>query len=399
MSWRRLDDIDFKNKIALVRVDVNVPVNDNSITDVSRLERIAPTILYIIKNGGRPVLLSHFGRPKNGFDPKLTTKIIIPSLQKILGKTVHFSTSCIGTKAQKAVKNLPQGDVLLLENTRFHEGETTNDPKFAAEISKLGDIFVFDSFSSAHRAHASVVGVAKLLPNCAGRLIQEEITALEAALSHPDRPVLAVIGGAKVSSKLALLENLINPMDKIIIGGGMANTFLAAQGYEVGTSLCEKGLLETARVIMKKAKAQNCEIILPIDIVVTREFKANSDYLIVKADACPTDSMILDAGPKSIELICKYLEESKTVLWNGPLGAFEIKPYDKATNAAARKVAELTKAGKLVSIAGGGDTVAALNASNSAKDFTYISTAGGAFLAWLEGKTLPGIAALQSTAI
>ncbi|PIB24946.1 phosphoglycerate kinase [Amylibacter kogurei] len=396
MSLRTLDDFDFTGKNVLIRVDVNVPTDNGRVTDLTRLDRIVPTVLEVLKKGGKPILLSHFGRPTRGFDLNLSTQQTVNALSQVLKHRVHFATSCIGETAQKAVETLPAGDVLLLENTRFHAGEKNNDPEFAAELAKLGDYFVSDTFSTAHRAHASVVGVAELLPSCAGRLMEEEIKQLEAALSKPERPVLAVVGGAKVSSKLELLTNLITPMDTIVIGGGMANTFLAAQGYNVGQSLCEHDLLDTAREILKNAKDANCEIVLPVDIVTSHEFKAYSDNETLAADACPADSMILDAGPKTVELIKSHLDKSKTVIWNGPLGAFEIHPYNAATDAAATHVAALTKAGKLLSVAGGGDTVAALNSSNAGKDFTYISTAGGAFLEWLEGKTLPGVAVLQN---
>ena len=396
MALRTLDSFDLKGKNVLIRVDMNVQMQNGLVTDATRLSRAVPTILEVLEKGGKPILLSHFGRPTRGFDLALSTQHAATALANRLKKRVHFATSCIGDTAQKAVETLPEGDVLLLENTRFHAGEKKNDPEFAAELAKLGDIYVNDTFSTAHRAHASVEAIARLLPSCAGRLMEEEISKLEAALSTPERPVLAVVGGAKVSSKLMLLEHLIEPMDKIVIGGGMANTFLAAQGYNIGQSLCEHDMQDTARAIMENAKAANCEIILPVDVVAAKEFAANSEHDIVAADACPADAMILDAGPKTIELIKKHLDESKTVIWNGPLGAFEIPPYNVATDAAAQHVAALTKAGKLLSVAGGGDTVAALNGSRSADDFTYISTAGGAFLEWLEGKTLPGVASLMS---
>jgi phosphoglycerate kinase len=309
---------------------------------------------------------------------------------------VHFASSCIGETAQLAVSTLPIGDVLLLENTRFHQGEKKNDPEFAAELAKLGDIFVSDTFSTAHRAHASVEAIAHIMPSCAGRLMEEEISKLENALSSPEKPVMAIVGGAKVSSKLLMLENLIKPMDKIVIGGGMANTFLAAQGHNIGQSLCEHEMQDTARSIMKNAEKMNCEIILPIDIVVAKEFSKNTEYEILKSDACPADSMILDAGPATVKLIQNHLNETKTIIWNGPLGAFEVPPFNKATDEAAEYVANLTIAGKILSVAGGGDTVSALNGSGSADKFTYISTAGGAFLEWLEGKTLPGVAVLMS---
>lgn len=397
MALRTLDSFDLKGKNVLIRVDMNVPIMNGQVTDATRLTRAVPTILEVLEKGGKPILLSHFGRPTRGFDLTLSTQQAVTALSNRLKKRVHFATSCIGETAQKAVETLPEGDVLLLENTRFHQGEKKNDPEFAKELAKLGDVFVSDTFSTAHRAHASVEGIAHLLPSCAGRLMEEEISKLEAALSTPERPVLAVVGGAKVSSKLMLLEHLIEPMDKIVIGGGMANTFLAAQGYSVGQSLCEHDMQDTARAILENAKAANCEIILPIDVVAAKEFAANSEHETVAADACPKDSMILDAGPKTIALIKQHLNDSKTVIWNGPLGAFEIPPYNTATDAAAAHVAELTQAGKLLSVAGGGDTVAALNGSGSADKFTYISTAGGAFLEWLEGKTLPGVAVLMSS--
>lgn len=396
MKLRTLDDFDLKGKNVLIRVDMNVPMKNGLVTDATRLSRAVPTILEVLEKGGKPILLSHFGRPTRGFDLTLSTQQAATALANRLKKRVHFATSCIGETAQKAVETLPEGDVLLLENTRFHAGEKKNDPEFAAELAKLGDIYVNDTFSTAHRAHASVEAIARLLPSCAGRLMEEEISNLEAVLSTPERPVLALVGGAKVSSKLMLLEHLIEPMDKIVIGGGMANTFLAAKGYNVGQSLCEHEMQDMARAIMANAAAANCEIILPVDVVAAKEFAANSEHAIVAADACPTDAMILDAGPKTIALIKQHLDASKTVIWNGPLGAFEIPPYNTATDAAAKYVAELTEAGRLLSVAGGGDTVAALNGSGSAEKFTYISTAGGAFLEWLEGKTLPGVAILMS---
>ena len=326
----------------------------------------------------------------------MSTQQAVTALSNRLKRRVHFASSCIGETAQLAVNTLPAGDVLLLENTRFHQGEKKNDPEFAAELAKLGDIFVSDTFSTAHRAHASVEALARIMPSCAGRLMEEEISRLENALSSPKKPVMAVVGGAKVSSKLLLLENLISPMDKIVIGGGMANTFLAAKGYNIGQSLCEHEMQDTARSIMENAKKMNCEIILPIDIVVAKEFAANTNCETLPADACPADSMILDAGSQTIKLIHEHLKHTKTVIWNGPLGAFEVPPFNKATDAAAKYVAELTQSGKILSVAGGGDTVSALNGSGSADKFTYISTAGGAFLEWLEGKTLPGVAVLTS---
>ena len=394
MKWKTLDDMELAGRNVLIRVDVNVPVEHGKVTDISRLDRIAPTVLEVLSKVGKPILLSHFGRPARGFDANFSTRQVVPALAGILARRVHFASSCIGKVAREAVDTLPGGDVLLLENTRFHEGETKNDPEFAAELARLGDVFVSDTFSTAHRAHASVEALARLLPSCAGRLMAEELTALEAALGNPKRPVLAVVGGSKISSKLKLLSNLITPMDGIAIGGGMANTFLAAQGYGVGQSLCEHDLKATALDILAKAKAANCEIILPVDIVIAREFKANAENKLRDAHDCPPDCMILDAGPKTVELICARLDTANTVIWNGPLGAFELPPFNAATDRVALKVAKLTKAGKLTSVAGGGDTVAALKKSGAADGFSYISTAGGAFLEWMEGKTLPGVAVL-----
>jgi len=394
MAWKTLDDMDLAGKTVLIRVDVNVPVENGRVTDSSRLDRIVPTVHHVLDAGGKPVLMGHFGRP-DGFDIALSTQVVVPALSAALNRRVHHTTSTVGEIAAAAIATLPEGDVLLLENTRFHPGEKQNDTAFAAQLADLGDVFVSDAFSAAHRAHASVAGIADLLPACAGRLMTQEISALEGVLTNPQSPVLAVVGGAKVSSKLVLLENLIQPMDKIVIGGGMANTFLAARGHDVGKSLFEPDLLDTARTIMDQASAANCELILPIDVVAAAEFKAHADHVVVDADACPSDHMILDAGPKTADLICQHLKECKTIVWNGPLGAFELEPFNAATDQAARMAADLTRAGKLTSVAGGGDTVAALNSSGSADDFTYISTAGGAFLEWLEGKTLPGVAALR----
>ncbi|MCP5075901.1 MAG: phosphoglycerate kinase [Rhodobacteraceae bacterium] len=399
MKWNTLDDMDLNGKNVLIRVDVNVPVANGKVTDITRLNRLAPTVLEVLEKGGKPILLSHFGRPTRGFDLSLSTQQVIPALAEVLGHRVHFASSCIGKVAIEAVETLPDGDVLLLENTRFHAGEKANDPEFAAELARLGDVFVSDTFSTAHRAHASVEALARILPSCAGRLMQEELSALETALGAPERPVLAVVGGSKVSSKLELLTNLIEPMDAIVIGGGMANTFLAAQGFEVGQSLCEHSMQDTALEILAKAKAANCDIILPVDIVIAREFKAFAENKVRDADNCSQDCMILDAGPKSIDAIRDYLETVKTVIWNGPLGAFEIPPFNAATDAVALRVSELTKSGKLLSVAGGGDTVAALKKSGAASGFSYISTAGGAFLEWMEGKSLPGVAVLVREAV
>ncbi|ATG47209.1 phosphoglycerate kinase [Celeribacter ethanolicus] len=394
MAWKTLDDMDLSGKVVLTRVDINVPVKDGKVTDATRIERIKPTIDDILAKGGKPVLLAHFGRPKGEVVPEMSLGLIKDAVAEVLGVPVKFATDCIGGPAKEAVAALGEGEVLLLENTRFHKGETDNDGQFAASLAALGDVYVNDAFSAAHRAHGSTEGVAKLLPSCAGRLMQAELSALESALSTPERPVVAVVGGAKVSTKLDLLGNLVRKVDYLVIGGGMANTFLAAEGVDVGKSLCEHDLAETAREITKKAGEAGCEIVLPVDVVVAREFKANAENETVPVTECPADAMILDAGPKSVEKIAEILEGAKTLIWNGPLGAFEIEPFDMATNAAAQKAAELSKAGKLVSVAGGGDTVAALNKAGAADDFTYISTAGGAFLEWMEGKELPGVVAL-----
>lgn len=394
MTWKTLDDMELDGKVVLTRVDINVPVENGQVTDDTRIQRILPTIRDILDAGGKPVLLAHFGRPKGQRVPDMSLSVVRPALEAALGCPVKFAEDCIGGPAKKAVAGLEKGDVLLLENTRFHEGETKNDGGFAASLAALGNVYCNDAFSAAHRAHASTAGLAHLLPACAGRLMQAELSALEAALGDPERPVVAVVGGAKVSTKLDLLGNLVKRVDHLVIGGGMANTFLAARGIEIGTSLAEHDMADTAREILEKADAAGCEIILPSDVVVAREFAAGAAHETVAVDACPTDAMILDAGPETVARITAVFETARTLIWNGPLGAFEIEPFDAATNAAAKAAAELSAAGRLTSVAGGGDTVAALNKADAAKDFTYISTAGGAFLEWMEGKELPGVAAL-----
>ena len=395
MGWKTLDDMDLQGRIVLTRVDINVPVEGGKVTDATRIERIVPTVKDILAKGGKPVLLAHFDRPKGKVVPEMSLKVVLPALEAALGTKVAFGEDCVGPKAAEAIEALPEGGVLLLENTRFHAGEEKNDPEFAKALAAEGDVYCNDAFSAAHRAHASTEGLARLLPACAGRLMQAELSALEKALGQPERPVVAVVGGAKVSTKLDLLGNLIERVDTLVIGGGMANTFLAAQGIDVGKSLCEHDLTGTAKEIAGKAKAAGCTILLPADVVVAREFKANAASEVVPADSCPADAMILDAGPEATKGVIAAFEAAKTLVWNGPLGAFEIPPFNKATDAAARAAASLTREGRLLSVAGGGDTVAALNASGSADDFTYVSTAGGAFLEWLEGKTLPGVAALE----
>lgn len=390
MTWKTLDDLDLAGKIVLTRVDINVPVEAGKVTDATRIERIVPTITDILSKGGKPVLLAHFGRPKGKPVPEMSLRITLPALEAALGQSVSF----IERPSREEIAALPEGSVVLVENTRFTPMEEANDPQMAAFLASLGDVFCNDAFSAAHRAHASTEGVAHLLPSCAGRLMEAELKALDAALGTPARPVIAVVGGAKVSTKLDLLGNLIDKVDMLVIGGGMANTFLAAQGVDVGKSLCEHDLADTAREITAKANACGCEILLPTDVVVAREFKEGAASEVVGTDEVPADAMILDAGPKTVARIEAAFETAKTVVWNGPLGAFEIAPFDTATNAAAKAAADQTAKGALISVAGGGDTVAALNKAGAAAQFTYISTAGGAFLEWMEGKTLPGVAAL-----
>ncbi|SEL89290.1 phosphoglycerate kinase [Roseovarius azorensis] len=393
MSWKTLDDMDLNGKRVLVRVDINVPVENGIVTDTTRIERIAPTVLDILAQGGKPILIAHFGRPKGKVMLDMSLRVTVPALEAALGRKVRLIETLEG--AENLTHEAQASDVLLLENIRFHPGEEANDPDFAARLAQLGDIYCNDAFSAAHRAHASTEGLARHLPSCAGRLMQAELQALEAALGTPKRPVVAVVGGAKVSTKLDLLGNLVEKVDTLVIGGGMANTFLAALGLDVGRSLCEHDMTATAREIMLRAGAANCSILLPADVVVAREFRAGASHEVVGAHACPPDAMILDAGPLAVTRIIAALDGAKTLIWNGPLGAFEIDPFDAATNAAAGHAARLSREGRLVSVAGGGDTVAALNRAGAAGDFTYISTAGGAFLEWMEGKDLPGVAALK----
>lgn len=395
MAWKTLDDMDLAGKVVLVRVDINVPLEDGRVTDATRIDKIVPTINDILAAGGKPVLLAHFGRPKGKPVPEMSLRQLVPTLEAALGRKVSFATDCIGGPAKAAVGAMAPGDVVLLENTRFHTGEEKNDAELAAAMAALGEVYVNDAFSAAHRAHSSTEALAHLLPAAAGRLMAAELKALEAALGKPYRPVVAVVGGAKVSTKLDLLGNLVSKVDHLVIGGGMANTFLVAQGIDVGKSLAERDMADTAREILGKAEAAGCSVHLPVDVVCAREFRAGADNQTLPADACPPDAMILDAGPQTVAALAKVFEASKTLIWNGPLGAFEIAPFDAATNAAAAKAAALTRAGVLISVAGGGDTVAALNKAGVAADFSYISTAGGAFLEWMEGKELPGVAALM----
>ena len=387
-----LDDLSLSGARVLVRVDLNVPMRDGLVSDSTRIDRAVPTLRELSDKGAKVIVLSHFGRPKGQVVPEMSLAPLVEPLGAALGRTVSFANM---EGAADAVAGMAGGDVVLLENLRFDPGEEANDPGFAQQLAALGDIYVNDAFSCAHRAHASTEALAHLLTHVAGRSLQAELTALEAALSDPKRPVAALVGGAKVSSKLAVLGHLLDKVDQLIIGGGMANTFLHAQGINVGASLCEKDLAETARQIMAKAKTVGCEIVLPVDVVLAREFKAGADSATVGVDKVPDGMMILDVGPASVRDLTKRLESCRTLLWNGPMGAFEIAPFDAGTVNVAQAAAARTKAGALTSVAGGGDTVAALVHAGAAGDFTYVSTAGGAFLEWLEGKVLPGIKALE----
>jgi phosphoglycerate kinase len=397
MTFRTLKDAgDLAGKRVLLRVDLNVPVKDGAVTDTTRIERVAPTIKALADKGAKVAILAHFERPKGKRVPEMSLKPVAMAVADVVERPVGFVDDCVGAEAEAAVAKLGNGGIIVLENTRFHAGEEDNDPAFTKQLAKAGDIFVNDAFSAAHRAHASTEGLARILPAFAGRTMQAELDALEKGLGNPARPVVAIVGGAKVSSKLDLLMNLVKKVDALVIGGGMANTFLAARGDDVGKSLCEHDLAPTARQIMIEAATAGCAIILPSDGVVAKEFKAGAASKVVAVSAVPADGMILDVGPKTVEAVKAWIDRAATLVWNGPLGAFEIEPFDKATVAAARHAAKRTKAGKLVSVAGGGDTVAALNQAGVADDFTYVSTAGGAFLEWMEGKELPGVEVLKA---
>src|SRR3984893_9273575 len=392
---RTLDDVDVKGKRVLLRVDLNVPMENGRVSDATRLERVSPTITEISDKGGKVILLAHFGRPK-GREAKDRMSDAAAALALVNKKPVAFADDCVGEVAAKAIAGMKDGDILCLENTRFHKEEEKNDPAFVAELAKLGDIWVNDAFSAAHRAHASTEGLGHRLPGYAGRTMQAELDALSKALESPTKPVIAIIGGAKVSTKIDLLENLVSKVDALVIGGGMANTFLHAQGVGIGKSLAEKDLAPTALRIIDKADAANCAIILPVDAVVAFHSAAHSPSHAYGLDALPPDGMILDVGPQSVERIHAAIDDAATLVWNGPLGAFEMTPFDRGTMVAARHAAERTRAKKLISVAGGGDTVAALNQAGVAGDFTYVSTAGGAFLEWMEGKPLPGVEVLRA---
>jgi len=394
MPFRTLDQADLRGKRVLLRVDLNVPMENGNVSDLTRLERVAPTIVEIADKGGKVILLSHFGRPK-ARDPKDSLKPVADAMARVLKRRIDFADDCIGPPAETAVDAMKNGDIVCLENTRFHRGEEKNDPTFVAALAALGDIWVNDAFSAAHRAHASTEGLGHKLPAYVGRAMQAELDALAKALESPERPVAAIVGGAKISTKLDLLGNLVDKVDALIIGGGMANTFLAAQGRLVGKSLCETDLAGSARRILSRAKVQNCEVVLPVDVVVAKEFKAHATSRVAAVNAVAADEMILDIGPRTVEHVVSVLARVKTLVWNGPFGVFEMEPFDNGTVEVAEAAAELTAAGKLVSVAGGGDSVAALNAAGAASRFTYVSTAGGAFLEWMEGKSLPGVEALR----
>jgi phosphoglycerate kinase len=397
MRFRTLKDAgNLKGKRVLLRVDLNVPVKNGAVTDATRIERAAPTIHALSDAGAKVAILAHFERPKGRRVPAMSLEPVARAVADVVGRPVAFVEDCIGAEAAAAVKRLADGGITVLENTRFHPGEEGNDPAFVAELAKLGDVFVNDAFSAAHRAHASTEGLAHKLPAYAGLSMQEELDALEKALGNPKRPVVAIVGGAKISSKLDLLANLIAKVEALVIGGGMANTFLAAKGVAIGKSLNEPDLEKTAKQIMVSAAEKGCAIVLPMDVVAATAFEANAPHETVPAEKVPADRMILDVGEKTVAAVNQWIDKAATLVWNGPLGAFEKKPFDRATVAAAKHAAERTKAGKLLSVAGGGDTVAALNKAGVAEKFTYVSTAGGAFLEWMEGKALPGVEALRA---
>ncbi|HEV7255351.1 MAG TPA: phosphoglycerate kinase [Mesorhizobium sp.] len=394
--FRTIDEMgDVQGRRALVRVDLNVPFENGVVTDKTRIERVLPTIRELSDKGAKVILLAHFGRPKAAPDPKYTLEPIARATAEVLGRPVAFAADCVGDAAREAVAKLGEGEVLLLENTRFHPGEEENEPGFVRQLAENGDLYVNDAFSTAHRAHASTEGLADVLPAFAGRTMQAELEALEKGLAQPERPVVAVVGGAKVSTKIDLLLNLVRRVDALVICGGMANTFLAARGVDVGKSLCEHDLAQRAKEIEHEAAEAGCALVLPVDAVVAKEFKENASSEVVAVESVPADGMILDLGPQSVDAVKTWIGWAKTLVWNGPLGAFETRPFDRGTVEAARFAAERTKAGELVSVAGGGDTVAALNEAGVADDFSYVSTAGGAFLEWMEGKALPGVEALK----
>lgn len=396
MNFKSIKDIDVSGKIVLLRADLNVPAKDGKVTDTTRIDRLKPTIDALVKKGAKVLVLSHFGRPKAKPEPEYSLKFLTPVLKSQWGVDVAFAEDCIGAPAKALAGALKNGQVGLLENLRFHKGEEGNDPAFIKELAALGDVYVNDAFSAAHRAHASTEGLAHVLPTAAGLLMEAELKALSDALEAPKKPVAAIVGGAKISTKLSVLDNLVKKVDYLVLGGGMANTFLFAQGVEIGKSLCEKDMADEARKISATAAKAGCKIVLPIDRIAVRDFGPNVPFEVVQTQNLPADMETVDIGPETVKNVSEILSECKTVLWNGPMGVFEVKPFDAGTNGLAKAVGALTKAGKVLSVAGGGDTVSALENAGVAEDFSYISTAGGAFLEWLEGKTLPGVAALSA---
>lgn len=398
MHFLTLDDIDVDGRRVLVRADLNVPVADGVVTDTTRITRAAATVRDLLDRRAAVIVLSHFGRPKGAPDAALSLRPIVGPLADAVGVPVAFADDCVGPAAEAAVAALGPGEVVLLENVRFHAGEESNDPGFAAALARLGEVYVNDAFSASHRAHASIEGVARLLPAAAGRLMTAELDALESALGSPARPLAAVVGGAKVSTKLDVLQHLVGKVDSLMIGGAMANTFLHARGIDVGRSLCEADLADTARAVMAAAEAGGCTLLLPDDAVISTALEAGAEASTVPVTAVPPDAVMLDVGAATVRRYCAAIEQTATLVWNGPLGAFETPPFDQGTCAVARAAAAATRQGRLTSVAGGGDTVAALNAAGVVDDFSYVSTAGGAFLEWLEGKELPGIAALHAAA-
>jgi phosphoglycerate kinase len=398
MTFRTLDDAPSPaGKTALVRVDFNVPMEDGKVTEDTRLRVALPTINKLRDAGARVALLAHFDRPKGKVVPSMSLQPVVDDLEHLLGAPVRFATDCVGDEAKAMIADLPLGGVVLLENVRFHAGEEANDPAFAAQLAELGDVYVNDAFSAAHRAHASTEGLARLLPAYAGESMRRELDALDAALGKPKKPVIGIVGGAKVSTKLDLLKNLVGKLDRLAIGGGMANTFLFAQGIDIGGSLAERDMADTAREILAEAKARGCEILLPVDFVVATEVKPGAaSRPVVAGQPLSADDKILDAGPATVARLVDALTASKTLIWNGPLGVFEVPPFDKATVAVAHHAAALARAGVLIAVGGGGDTVAALHHAGVADDMTFVSTAGGAFLEWMEGKPLPGVEALRA---
>ncbi len=394
-QFKTIDDLDVAGMRVLVRTDLNVPMTDGKITDTTRIDRTVPTLIELSKKGALVIVISHFGRPKGQVVPEMSLAPVAKAMSEACGQPVGFASDTVGEQARKLISEMGEGDIVMLENLRFNPGEEENDQAFTVELSKLGDLYVSDAFSCSHRAHASTEGLAHLLPSAAGRLMQVEIESLSKALENPEKPVAAVVGGAKVSTKMEVLGNLATQVEMLIIGGGMANTFLFAQGYDVGNSLCEKDMADEARGILAAAEKAGCQVVLPCDGVVAREFKAGAASEVVALDAIPADAMMLDIGPASIADVTAKLETCKTLVWNGPFGAFEIPPFDLGTNAVAQAAAHLTRAGKLLSVAGGGDTVAALAHAGVGADFSYVSTAGGAFLEWMEGKKLPGVEVLR----